>query len=238
MQDQVTGGSRAALWLLLGVVGAVLLIVCVNIGNLMLVRTAGRCREAGIRLALGASRSQLFGLVFTEAFVLVLIGGAAGLFLAFSGLNIFKAVAPAGLPRLNEVRLDWRVVSFAFSAMGLSAILCGVLPAWGLARTEANESIKAGSSAVTEGRRKLHFREALVSVEVALSTLLLLAGGLLLFSFVKVLAVDKGVDVSRVITQDISLVNPKYTWESRIPFAQEALRRLAEIPGVRHAGLT
>src|SRR6185369_12423023 len=95
-----------------------------------------------------------------------------------------------------------------------------------------------GASAVTEGRRKLRFREALVSVEVALSTVLLLAGGLLLFSFVRVLAVDKGVDVTHVITQDVALVNAKYTDEGRNLFLRESLRRLSEIPGVSYAGLT
>src|SRR5260370_31138653 len=109
LQREVTRGSRFALWLLLGTVGAVLLIVCVNVGNLMLVRTAGRYREAGVRMALGASRGQLFGLVVKEALVLVCAGGLARLSLGYAGLKGFVGSGPIGLPRLQAVQVDWRV---------------------------------------------------------------------------------------------------------------------------------
>ncbi len=129
MQQQVTRNARSALWLLLAAVGAVLLIVCVNVGNLMLVRTASRYREAGIRIALGATRSGLFGLVLKESLVMVALGGVFGLLLASLGLKLFVAAAPVGLPRLEEVTIDWRVLSFAGGAIAACSVICGLFSA-------------------------------------------------------------------------------------------------------------
>jgi predicted permease len=238
MQDTVVRKARTGLWLLLGTVGAVLLIVCVNIGNLMLVRTTGRIREAGVRLALGATRRRIFSMVLSEAIVLVVAGGVLGLLVANFAVDAFRAGAPIDLPRLDEVRIDWRVLSFAASAMALSAFLSAWLPAWKLSRTEPNESLKSGSrSTDTAGRARL--REALVGVEVALSTVLLIIGGLMLVSLARVLNVDKGVEVAHVIIQDISLVSPKYRDDpERNGFIGEALRKLSELPQVEAAGVT
>lgn len=237
MQDTVVRNARAGLWLLLGAVGTVLLIVCVNVGNLMLVRTTGRIREAGVRLALGASRRRVFGLVLAEAVLLVLVGGVLGLVFAKFAVDALRAGAPIHLPRMDEVGIDWRVLTFAGGAMALSAFLCAWLPAWKLSRTEPNGVLKAGSrSTNTAGRVRL--REALVGVEVALSTVLLIVGGLMLLSLVRVLNVDKGIDVAHVVTQDISLVNPKYPEEARTRFIAEALRKIAALPQVENAGIT
>src|SRR5260370_42296931 len=131
LQEQMVRGARSALWMLLGTVGMVLLIVCVNVGNLMIVRTAGRYREAGVRLALGASRGHLFGLVLTEALVLVAAGGAVGLGLACAGLQLFRATAPIEIPRLEEVQMDWRVLAFAAAATTFSVVTRGLFPCCG-----------------------------------------------------------------------------------------------------------
>jgi putative ABC transport system permease protein len=240
LQDAVTHGARPALWLLMGTVGAVLLIVCVNIGNLMLVRTAGRHREAGVRMALGASRGDLFRLVLTEALLLVTIGGSAGLLLAQAALKTFVAAAPVTLPRVDEIRMDGRVFLFAAAAMLVSVLIAGLLPAWRLARTEPQESLKGGSANSTETGGRMRLREILVGVEVALSTVLLIAGGLLMLSFLRVMRVDKGFEVAHVIEQGLSLTAPAYraTEPPRVKFIGEALRRLEEIPGVSSAGVT
>ena len=132
--DQATARVRPALWLLLGTVGAVLLIVCVNVGNLMLLRMGGRLREAGVRMALGASRLRLFGFALTEAVALVAIGGILGLFLADAGIRAFTASAPVSLPRLDEVRIDWRVLLFCFRRYG--AVDPDLRPCSGLAAIE------------------------------------------------------------------------------------------------------
>ena len=237
MQEQVTAGVHSSLWLLLGTIGAVLLIVCVNIGNLMLVRTSGRYREAGLRMALGANRWHLFGIVLKEAVVLVAAGSALGLFLAYVGLKEFVAAAPVSLPRLDEVRMDWHVLTVAFSAMVLSALICGLAPAWRLSRIAPLDSLKSGSANTTESGRRLRFREAMASVEVALSTVLLIVGGLLMASFFRVLHTDQGFAVSRVIIQDFSLISPVYTDARKRSFIESALGKLGNIPGVDSASM-
>ncbi len=237
MLDQVTRAARTSLWLLLGAVGAVLLIVCVNTGNLMLVRTAGRYREAGVRLALGASRARLFGQALKEALLLVAMGASLGLLLGYAGLKLFTAAAPIDLPRLEEARMDWRVLAFGLAAAAFSTIACGLVPAWNLSRTQPLDSLKAAAGA-TESGRKLRFREVLVGLEVALSTLLLSAGGLLLVSFVKVMHVDRGFQSERVVTQDISFLSPKYAHGGRDRVLRVMLEQLAHIPGVRAVGAT
>jgi len=236
--DQATAGVRPALWLLLGTVGAVLLIVCVNVGNLMLLRTGGRLREAGVRMALGASRQRLFGLALTEAVVLVAIGGILGLFLADAGIRAFAASAPVSLPRLDEVRIDWRVLLFASAAMALSTVICGFVPAWRLSKTMPLDALKAGSANATELGRRLRLREAIVGLEVALSTLLLVVGGLLTVSFVRVITADKGFDVARVITQYFALTNSNYSKLESTKFIRNALPQLANLPGVEAASFT
>lgn len=237
LQDQVTAGIHSSLWLLLGTIGAVLLIVCVNIGNLMLVRTSGRYREAGLRMALGANRKQLFGIVLKEAVVLVAAGGGLGLFLAYAGLKAFVAATPVSLPRLDEVRMDWRVLIIALAAMVLSALICVLAPALRLSRIAPLDSLKAGSANTTEAGRRLRFREAMASVEVALSTVLLIIGGLLMASFFRVLHTDQGFAVARVVTQDFSLISPAYTDTRRRTFIESALLKLRNIPGVESASM-
>jgi predicted permease len=236
LQQQVTRKDRGPLLLLLGAVGAVLLIVCLNIGNLMLVRTASRYREAGVRLALGASRGRLFGLVLTEALVLVSIGGAAGLALAWAGLKVLVAQAPVTIARLDEVHMDWRVLACAAVSMALSTVICGVAPALRLSRIEPQESLKAAGRSSTEGGSKLRLREIMVGFEVALSTVLLIAGGLLMVSFFRLIGADKGFDVARVITQDVSFLSPKYARGVRRGFVEEMAEKLARIPGVQAVG--
>jgi predicted permease len=236
--QQVTRRSRTALWLLLYAVAAVLLIVCVNVGNLMLVRTAGRYREAGVRLALGAGRTRLFGQVLKEALALVVIGGSLGLLLSYAGLRAFIAAAPIDLPRLDEIRIDWRVLLFAFSATAFSTIASGLAPAWRLSRIQPLDSLKAASSGQTEGWRKLRFRELLVSLEVALSAVLLTAGSLLLISFLRITHIEKGFETSRVITQDISFLSPKYAGGRRDRVIRTMIDRLRQLPGASVVGAT
>jgi len=238
LQEQVTRNAKTALWLLLAAVGVVLLIVCVNVGNLMLVRTSGRQREAGVRLALGAGRGRLFTLVLEEALLLVAIGGVLGLAIASFGLKMLLAVAPAALPRADEVAIDWRVLLFSAAAIVLSTIVCGLIPAWRLSRTQPMESLRAASAASTETGGKLRVREWLVGFEVALCTILLIAGGLLMVSFLHVLHSDTGFDVAHVIAQDVSFLNPKYQHGVRRTFVEQIIPKLKQIPGVDVAAAT
>lgn len=238
LREQVTRNAKTALWLLLAAVGVVLLIVCVNVGNLMLVRASGRQREAGVRMALGAGRGRLFTLVLEEALLLVAIGGALGLAFASFGLKVTLAVAPAALPRADEVVIDWRVLLFSAAAIVLSTIVCGLLPAWRLSRTQPMESLRAASAASTETGGKLRVREWMVGFEVALCTILLIVGGLLMVSFQHVLHSDAGFDVAHVIAQDVSFLNPKYQHGVRQTFVERIVPKLKQIPGVDIAAAT
>lgn len=238
LQQQITRGARSGLWLLLGAVSVVLMIVCVNVGNLILVRTSGRQREAGVRLALGSGRGRLFALVLEEAILLVAIGGVLGVALAEWSLRAFLAAAPANLPRIDEVAIDWRVLLFSAAAVIAATLISGTIPAWRLSRTEPIDSLKSASAASTETRGKLRVREWLVGVEVALSTVLLIVSGLLMLSFFHVLRVETGIRAENVITQDVSFVNPKYAQGHRRAFVEETVAQLAQIPGVEAAAAT
>jgi putative ABC transport system permease protein len=238
LRDKMTVGARPTLWLLFGCVGAVMLIVCFNLGNLMLVRATGRMREAGVRMALGASRGHLFRLTLTEALLLMLFGAAAGLILAQFALKAFASAAPVDLPRMDELTIDWRVLAFAACSALFCTLLCGLIPAWRLSRIDPQESLKTSSPNSTGTRGMFRLRELLVSVEVATSTVLLIAGGLLSFSFWRVMRADRGFETTHVITQDISFLNPKYAAGGRNRFVPEILDRLRAIPGVRAAGVT
>lgn len=239
MHDEVTGGARQALLLLLGAVGAVLLIVCVNIGSLMLVRTSARYREAGVRLALGAARAALFRLVLCETLVLILLGGIAGVGLAQLGVRAFVAAAPIDLPRLDEVGIDWGVIAFAAASAALAGLVCGLIPAWRLSRTPALDSIKRASAQSTEGRSRLRLREWMVSAEVGISTVLLIAAGLLGLSFFRLLHVDKGFETEHIITQAFSLTSAKYRADGlQFHFLDRMLSDIGSIAGVEHAGVT
>lgn len=233
---QVTRNVRAGLWMLLCAVGAVLLIVCLNVGNLMLIRTASRSREAGVRIALGATRWQLLSLVFTEAMVIMFVSGALAFVLTTNAVSAFTTYAPASIPRSAEVQMDWRVFIFSAASALLAALLCCLAPAWKLVRTEPIESLKSGAASVTESSRKLHLREWTVGLEVALSTVLLMIAGLLIASFLRVVQADKGLDVAHVVTQDVSFLSPKYARGARRAVVEDLQAKLAAIPGVTAIG--
>jgi predicted permease len=239
LQSQVTGGARSALWLLLGSVGAVLLMVCVNVGNLMLVRAASRQREASLRLALGASRAGLFGLVLHEVLILVVVGGVLGVAFADLGVTLLAATASIDVPRIADVRIDWRVLMFAATAAGGATLVCGLVPAWRLANSQPQVSLAAGALQTTAAPRMRRLQDLLVGVEVILATVLLVFGGLLLLSFVRLTHVETGYRVDQLLTQGISLILPKYEAPgATTPFIDEVLRMVAALPGVRSVAVT
>jgi len=238
LQDTVVRQARAGLYLLLGLVATMLVIVCVNVGNLTLVRAAGRDREVAIRMALGSSRSQLFSLILSEVFLLVLIGSTAGMFLAYVGLETFAAWAPPELPRVNEIQIGWRIWLIGAGVSTASTAICGLLPAWRMARIDPQRALKAGRQALTIDGRKLRIREWLVGVEVALTTVLLMIGGLLTISFIRVIAAPKGFDADQVVTQDLAMSGPRFNDAVRHRMIDDAIVRLAVIPGVRSVGVT
>ncbi len=239
MHEQVTGRARAGLWLLAASVCAVLLIVCVNLANLMLSRTASRGREAAIRSALGASRIRQFSQILTESLLLSFSGGVLGVLLAGWTLSFLVSMTTFDIPRLEEVRLDNSVLAFAFGLTVLTGLLFGALPAWRFTRSQPQEALRSGSRSVTEGRGGLRLREALIGLEVGVSAALLIVAGLLTSSLTRLLGVEKGFSADRVLTVDVGLAGSRYSDPVvRERFFDRLLSGVSALPGVEAAGVS
>ena len=238
LQEQMVGDARQGLLLMMAAVGAVLLVLWVNLANLSLVRAAGRARDSAIRTALGASRAQLVRQSLAESMVLAISGGGLGVALAYWGLKALLAAAPIDLPRLDEVHVDLRVLLFALGVSLAAGAILGVLPALRSAAAAPFETLKSGSYTNTEGRGGWHVRNTLVSLEVGLSATLLVTAGLLIASFVRVMAIDKGYDVERVIALNMSLPSTKYPKDAqRADFYRRVLDKATAMPGVQSVAL-
>jgi predicted permease len=237
VHEFVTGRSRLGLWMLAAAVGAVLLIVCVNLANLLLARIASRQREAAIRTALGASRARLFCHVLTESLLLAVFGGALGILFASWTVQLLVGAATLDIPRLAEVHVDSTVLLFAFCLTLLTGLVFGALPAWRLTKAPPQEALRSGSHTVTEGRRGLRLREGLIGVEVGLSAALLIVAGLLTSSLTRLLRVDKGFDAAHVLTVDIGLSGNLYADPvNREKFFDRLLPKIAAVPGIQDSG--
>ena len=239
LQDQVVGGMRAALLILLGAVGVVLLIACANLTTMLLARAGTREREFAIRVAVGARTIRLLRQVLTESILLALIGGIAGGLLAIWGLDFLRAVGSQTVPRIAEANLDWRVLLMTLGASVATGIAIGLAPAMASAKPELTEALKDGGRGLTSGKRRNRLRNALVVAEIALALVLLVGGALLLKSFVHLQNVDPGFDPRNVLTMEVSLPLAKYPRGKPVSdFYAEAIRRVQSLPGVEAAALT
>jgi putative ABC transport system permease protein len=230
--QRLVGPLRAPLLVLLGAVGCVLLIVCVNVANLLLARATGRHKEMAVRAALGAGRRRAFRQLLTESVALGLLGGGLGLALALASLRLLVRLIPADVPRLNAIGLDARLLSFAFLISLLAGILFGLAPALRVSKICLTESLKeSGRGSESGGRERRGVRDTLVVSEVALATVLLLGAGLLIQSFLRLTRVKPGFDPHRVLT--FQLDSPAGEQEARIPaFFRGVVARLRVLPGV------
>jgi len=236
MERQVVGSARIGLLLLLGATGAVLLIVCLNLANLLLARIPGRLHEVAIRKSLGASRVRLARQMLTESLLLAVVGGSLGIALAYYGLHWLIAVAPANLPRIDEVILDARVLWFSVVLAALTGIVFGFLPALALAQSDPQRSLKAGAATTTENRSARQLRSSLVGVEVGIGTLLLIMAGLLTMSMIHLLDVDKGFTTEHVMAADVNLPPQTYTKKNqKMEFYEKVLQQVRALPGVSKA---
>lgn len=239
LESAVTGTSRLGLLVLLGAVGSVLLIVCVNLANLMLARAERRSRESAIRTALGASRGQLIRMALVETLLIAFAGGALGVALAAGGLGALVKSAPADIPRLNEVALDGRVLLFAFAITAATGLLFGLAPAWRSAHADPQAALKSGGRSASGGTGARRFRSMLVGAEVGLSAVLLITAALLMTSFVRLMRADKGFEAPTVVAVDLAIPHARYSEDAQVNlFHERLLARLRAQPGVLSAAIS
>jgi putative ABC transport system permease protein len=238
LQERLVAPFRTALIVLLCAVGFVLLIACANVANLLLARSAAREREMAIRAAMGAGRSRLVRQMLTESALLALAGGAAGLLLAAWGVDSITALDGGNLPRLDEVRIDGRVLGFTLVTSLLTGVFFGLAPALQLPGLSLQEVVKEGGRG-SAGNRRRWMRRSLVVSEVAIALVLLIGAGLLINSFRQLQSVERGFEPENVVTINLTLPRSRYaTPQQQSAFLQQMLTRVAELPGARSVGLT
>ncbi len=231
--EDTVGAIRPALFVLLGAVMFVLLIACANVANLSLTRATARTKEIAVRTALGASRGRIARQLLTESLLLASLGGAVGLLLAVWGLDLLLAALPEDFPRLEDVRLDWRVLGFTFAVSLLTGVVCGLAPALHASKPNLHESLKESGRGTTSGVRRARLRGALVVTEIALSLVLLVGAGLLIKSFQRLSDVKPGFDADPVLSAVVSLPEIEEGEEQKqAEFFRRALERTAQQPGV------
>lgn len=237
LQEHSVGGSRRALLILLAASGFVLLVACTNLASALLARAARRSRELAIRASLGAPRLRLIRQLLTESLLLSALGALAGLLLAHLLISAATHVAPAAVPRLDEVRLDGLVLGFTTIVAVATALVFGTIPA--LRATSAMPyAALTGTARATESPRQRRIWSTLIGVEIALSLLLLIGAGLLIRSLWNVMNVDPGFNPDGVITVTVSLPEAKYDGEARVAFYDRLLEEVRSTPGVQSAALT
>jgi predicted permease len=243
MQQLMVRDARAALYILLGAVGCVLLIACANVASLLLARAASRSRDIAIRCAIGAGRGRIIRELLTESVLLSMMGGVAGLAIGALGVRALLAVNPGNIPRIGEdgsgVTLDWRVLGFTLLLSLATGVLFGLAPAIHASRADLNMALKAAASRAGSGLGQAKARGALVVVEMALAIVLLAGAGLLIRTFSALHSVAPGFDPRNVLTMETALTGSKYDRTSVIAdMTREALHRMEAIPGLEAAAAT
>ena len=234
--DEIVGSSRKMLRVLLGAVAMVLLIACSNVANLTLARAAARELEVRLRTALGASRSRVARQLLTESVVLAVLGGALGLLGAFWLTRFLVALGPEGLPRLQEIGTNWRVLAFTMLMSVVSGLLFGAVPAVSASRPPARLALGGVGRSITEGHERRRMRSGIVVAQVALSLVLLIGAGLLLRSLDRLVNENPGFDPSGVLIARVSLDAQRYDSDAkRIQYASSVVERVGALPGVEGA---
>lgn len=236
LRDEVVGGYRASLLMLLAAAGALLAILCANLAGLLAARGLARQRDAALCSALGASRGRLLRLYLSEGLIIAFAGGAVGVLLCGVSLPALLALAPSDLPRANQVHLDFRVLGVALGCVLLTGLGIGIAPALRLARTAPLDVLKGSFGGATS---RAAARQLLVAAQIALCTVLLVGAGLLTRSLAALLASRPGFESAGVLTAQTLLPGGNYRdLASVIRFADESFRRLRALPGVQRASLT
>lgn len=237
LHDVVVGDVRTALWLVFGAVGMVLLIACANVANLILVRGRGRVAEVAIRTTLGAGRRRIVKQLMTESGLIAVLGGAVGIGLAYLGVDLVLAIAPENIPRLDEIRLDLPTLGFAGVLVLLTTAIFGATPAILGSGVELTKSLRDGGRGDVSGRRSGRARSTILTVEVALSVLLLVGAGLMVRSLVRTTEVDPGFEVGDIAVFRLSLPRVRYDPAARVQFLDRLRERLEAAPEIGSAAV-
>ena len=242
LQESITGNARPALLVLLGAVGFLLLVACANVANLLLAQASARERELAIRSALGAERGRLIRQFLTEAVVLSLIAGTLGILGAFFGVRGLIALAPQNLPRLDSVAINIPVLAFAFVLSTAVAVGLGAFTAIRATAGDVRESLSEGGRSQAGSQSGRRIRSGIVAAQVAITLVLVVGAGLLGRSLMKVLDVNAGFRVDRIVTMDVSLPSANWTdikaKTNESVFFSTLIERLKQVPGVRKVGAT
>jgi predicted permease len=238
LYQEMVGRTERMLMVLLGAVGLLLLIACVNAANLLLARSSARVREIAVRSALGAARGRIVRQLLTESLVIALSGAALGTVFAVGGVRALVAGLPAGFPRAGEIRLDPSVFGFTLLISVLTGLLFGLAPALTASRADLQHSLREGGRSATGGGRALRLRNFLVVGECGLACVLLIGAGLMLHSFVNLLRADPGFQPQQVLTASIALPWEHYRQgPSRVRFYEKLVADLEALPLVQSAGV-
>ena len=239
LREEAVGNSRRALLLLFGAVALVLLIACANVANLLLVRAAARQKELAVRLALGASRWRIARQLLVESMILALVGGISGLLVALWGVDSLTALRVESLPRLQEINVDWRVLTFAALLTIFTGVLFGLVPAWQASRFDLQRTLKENRAAAIGDWRHHYWRNGLLIGEVALSLVVLTGAGLMVNSFLRLQHIKPAIATARLLTVEINLSDSHYREAAQASgFFQELVRRVGGLPGVEAASLS
>jgi putative ABC transport system permease protein len=237
LQDVMTESVRQTLWVLLGAVGFILLIACVNVANLLLVRAAERQKEMALRLALGAGRGRIVRQLLSESLLIALSGGAVGVLLGGWMLDGLLALAPDNIPQLNRAGLNNTVLLFTLGVSVLTSLLCGSLPALHASRADLQSALKEGGRSSAGAGRDLT-RKTLLVVEVSLALALLVGAGLLVRSMARAISVELGFNPDRLLTMQLMPPNSDYDAARLRVFFDECLARVSALPGIESAAIT
>ena len=234
LQTTIVGNVRPLLLTMFGAVAFVLLIACANLANLLLVRAASRETEIAVRTALGAGRRRIVQQLVTESVLLAMIGAAIGAAIASWAVDAVVAFGPRGLPRIDEIAVDQRVLVFSAVLAIVTGVAFGLVPALHAARPELGQMLKEGARGTSSRRSTRRTRSALVVGEMALALVLLIGAGLLIRSFANLMRVNPGFHPENVLSFDVSLPGVKYPHDREIrAFAAAVRERLAVLPGTR-----
>jgi putative ABC transport system permease protein len=239
MRDEVVGDVRPKVMILSGAVALVLLIACANVASLLLSRALSRKREIATRLAIGASRGAIVRQLLTESITLALMSGAVGVGIGWAATRALANWGASQVPQGFSVNLDARVLLFTLAVSLLAGISFGIFPAVQLASADLNSTLRAEGRAASSGRSGSKMRALLVVSQIALSLVLLIAAGLLLRSFNRLLHVDPGFEAHNLLTMNVSLSTTKYSKpDQQIAFFDDVLRRVSSQPGIRSSAIS